>query len=111
VLAYYDGDPDTLESTPVRQRAGDFHRRVHTALQTTGYGQRLSYTELAERAGNPRAARAAASACADNLIALFVPCHRALRADGSVGGFRYGLDLKRSLLDREKAGHAKIREA
>lgn len=60
-----------------------------------------SYTELAAKAGRPRAVRAAAAACARNPAALFVPCHRVLRSDGSLGGFRWGLPAKRWLLDYE----------
>ncbi|MFC3241565.1 methylated-DNA--[protein]-cysteine S-methyltransferase [Gordonia humi] len=63
----------------------------------------VTYTRLAELAGNAAAVRGAASCCARNAAALFVPCHRVVRSDGTLGGFRYGLDVKRSLLDREAA--------
>jgi AraC family transcriptional regulator of adaptative response/methylated-DNA-[protein]-cysteine methyltransferase len=67
-------------------------------------GDVVSYTELAAGAGAPRAVRAAASACAANRLAVLVPCHRALRADGGLGGYRWGLERKRALLDAERAG-------
>jgi methylated-DNA-[protein]-cysteine S-methyltransferase len=101
VAAFYAGDLDAPSRTPVRQRTGDFHRRVREALRATRPGDRLTYAELAARAGNPAAARAAAATCARNATALFVPCHRVLRTGGALGGFRYGLDVKRALLDRE----------
>jgi methylated-DNA-[protein]-cysteine S-methyltransferase len=64
----------------------------------------VSYTELAAKAGRPEAVRAAASACARNAAALFVPCHRVLRSDGSLGGFRWGTTVKRWLLEHEASG-------
>ena len=67
-------------------------------------GEPVSYTELAARTGNPAANRAAAQACARNAAALFVPCHRVIRTDGTLGGFRWGLPAKRWLLDHEAAG-------
>ncbi len=69
-------------------------------------GHPQSYTEFAAAIGNPRAVRAAASACATNAPALFVPCHRVLRTDGSLGGFAWGVEVKRSLLEREAAAAA-----
>jgi methylated-DNA-[protein]-cysteine S-methyltransferase len=66
-------------------------------------GRPLSYAEFAAALGQPSAVRAAASICARNAPALFVPCHRVLRSDGSLGGFAWGLDVKRSLLSREAA--------
>jgi methylated-DNA-[protein]-cysteine S-methyltransferase len=66
-------------------------------------GRPVSYTEFAARAGNPTAVRGAAQACARNAAALFVPCHRVLRADGTLGGFRWGLPVKRWLLEHEAA--------
>ena len=66
-------------------------------------GAPVSYTEYAAKSGRPAAVRAAASACARNAAAMFVPCHRVLRNDGSLGGFRWGLPVKRWLLDHETA--------
>jgi len=98
---YYAGDLDAPEQIPVDQPAPQFHHKVHEALHQTKPGDRLTYSDLAALAGNPRAVRAAASACARNKTALFIPCHRVIRRDGSLGGFLYGLPLKQSLLDRE----------
>jgi len=103
VNAYYAGSLAAPETIPTRQTTASFHHRVREALHATHPGDRLTYTQLATRAGNPHAFRAAASACARNLTALFVPCHRVIRSDGTLGGFWYGLPLKQSLLDREGA--------
>ena len=72
-------------------------------LREVKEGERLTYSEYAARAGRPAAVRAAAGACAMNAAALFVPCHRILRTDGTLGGFRYGLPIKESLLARESS--------
>jgi len=71
------------------------------ALREVPAGPPVTYSELAERAGNVAAIRAAAACCAQNAAALFVPCHRVIRSNGELGGFRYGLDIKESLIDRE----------
>jgi methylated-DNA-[protein]-cysteine S-methyltransferase len=70
-------------------------------LRTVPPGQPLTYTEFALLASRPAAVRAAASACARNAAALFVPCHRVLRTGGALGGFRWGIDVKRWLLAHE----------
>ncbi|MCC6643927.1 MGMT family protein [Candidatus Peregrinibacteria bacterium] len=67
-------------------------------------GQTVSYTELAKKAGFPRAVRAVASAVGRNPISVLIPCHRVLRKDGSLGGYRFGLRLKKAILQREKIG-------
>ena len=101
VDAYYQGDGLPASKVPTAQAAAPFHTRVRQALINIPFGCRVTYAELAAAAGNPRAARAAAAACASNRTALFVPCHRVVRSDGSLGGFLYGLPLKQRLLDRE----------
>lgn len=103
VQAYYDGDHTAIAGVPVSQRSGPFRQSAWDVLRSVAPGSALTYTEYAAQAGSPGAVRAAASACAMNAAALFVPCHRVLRADGSLGGFRYGLGLKQSLLAREAA--------
>jgi methylated-DNA-[protein]-cysteine S-methyltransferase len=103
VEAYYRGDLRAPGQVAVRATPARFHQQVRLALRATPPGQRLSYAELAARAGRSGAARAAGTACARNTVALFVPCHRAVRSDGSLGGFLYGLDIKRRLLERERA--------
>ena len=94
-------DLGAVDDVPVRQRSGPFLEQAWEVLRTVPAGAPVSYTEYATKAGRPAAIRAAASACARNAAALFVPCHRVLRNDGSLGGFRWGLPVKRWLLDHE----------
>ncbi|WP_457966677.1 methylated-DNA--[protein]-cysteine S-methyltransferase [Arthrobacter sp. D1-29] len=101
VEAFYLGDPGPAMSVAVQQRSGPFRSHAWDMLRTVRPGFPVTYTEYAELSGNPKAVRAAASACAFNAAALFVPCHRVIRTDGTLGGFRWGLAIKRSLLDRE----------
>lgn len=101
VRDYYAGDLAAPAQVPVVQRSGEFRTHAWDVLRDVAPGSVLTYTEYAEAAGRPTAVRAAAGACALNAAALFVPCHRIVRTDGSLGGFRYGLDIKRSLLTRE----------
>jgi len=101
VRAYFDGDLGALDPISVRQPAAASRQRLWAALREVAPGTTVSYTELAQRAGNPRAPRAAGAACAANLIAPVVPCHRALRGDGSLGGYYYGLARKQWLLRHE----------
>ncbi|MFB7888561.1 methylated-DNA--[protein]-cysteine S-methyltransferase [Cellulosimicrobium cellulans] len=101
VRAYYAGDVHAIDAVPVRQVSGPYRAHAWDVLRTVEPGDPVTYTRYAELSGRPAAVRAAAGACAMNAAALFVPCHRVLRTDGSLGGFRYGLEVKRSLLDRE----------
>ena len=80
-----------------------FQKKVWDALMKIPPGETRSYAELATQLGQPRAARAVASACAHNRVAVVVPCHRVIRGDGSPGGYRWGLPLKQQLLQRERA--------
>jgi len=91
---------------PLDLRGTAFQLKVWQFLRSLERGARLTYTEVAVAIGAPRAVRAAASACGANRIAILVPCHRVLRGDGSLGGYRWGLPLKRRLLDREAAPEA-----
>jgi len=84
-----------------------FQQRVWSALQDIAPGQTVPYAEIAERIGSPTAARAVAAACASNRLAVAVPCHRVVRADGDVSGYRWGVDRKRELLRREGVALAK----
>jgi methylated-DNA-[protein]-cysteine S-methyltransferase len=97
--AYFAGDVKAIDAVGVRQRSGPFLEHAWDVLR--GVHEPITYTEYAGRAGNPAAIRAAASACARNAAALFVPCHRVLRLDGSLGGYRWGLPVKRFLLAHE----------
>jgi len=82
-------------------RATAFQRRVWEALRKIPYGSTRSYAEIARGIGNPKATRAVARACATNPAAIVIPCHRVVREDGDLGGYRWGLDRKRALLQRE----------
>ena len=79
-----------------------FQQRVWEALMKIPRGQTRSYAQLAQSLGQPNAARAVARACAQNRLAVVVPCHRIIRGDGSLGGYRWGLPLKDNLLKRER---------
>lgn len=81
----------------------DFRRRVQLELDRIAYGQTLSYAQMADRIGNPKAVRAVGSACATNPLPILLPCHRVLRTDGSLGGYLGGLEAKRQLLSLEHA--------
>ncbi|MFC9335859.1 MULTISPECIES: methylated-DNA--[protein]-cysteine S-methyltransferase [Arthrobacter] len=104
VEAFYAGDPAPAMGVPVLQKSGPFRAHAWDVLRTVSPGAPVTYTEYAELSGNAKAVRAAASACAFNAAALFVPCHRVIRTDGTMGGFRWGLRIKESLLAREKQG-------
>jgi len=80
-----------------------FQKKVWDALMKIPKGETRSYAEVAASLGAPRASRAVASACAHNRLAIVVPCHRVVRGDGSLGGYRWGLPLKERLLERERA--------
>lgn len=103
VTAYYDGDLEAPGRVPVRQHSGEFRMHAWDVLREVEPGGPITYAEYAARSGRPAAVRAAAGACALNAAALFVPCHRVLRTNGSLGGFRYGLAIKERLLSRETA--------
>jgi AraC family transcriptional regulator of adaptative response/methylated-DNA-[protein]-cysteine methyltransferase len=94
-------EPRREQKLPLDIRGTAFQERVWTALRGTAPGQTLSYAELAERVGSPRAVRAVASACAANRLAVAIPCHRVVRADGSLSGYRWGVERKAELLKRE----------
>ncbi len=87
---------------PLDLRGTAFQIRVWRFLLGIPAGQAVSYAELATGIGAPRAVRAAASACAANRVAVLIPCHRVLRSDGGLGGYRWGLERKRTLLARER---------
>lgn len=104
VTAYHRGELCAIDQIVVRQRSGEFRWHTWDVLRDIPAGSPVSYTELAAKAGRPAAVRAAASACARNAAALFVPCHRVLRCDGTLGGFRWGLPTKQWLLAHEATG-------
>ncbi|WP_229258613.1 bifunctional DNA-binding transcriptional regulator/O6-methylguanine-DNA methyltransferase Ada [Duganella rivi] len=86
---------------PLDVRGTAFQQRVWQVLRAIPAGKRVTYAELAELANVPRGARAVASACAANAIAVAIPCHRVVRNDGSISGYRWGVDRKAELLNRE----------
>ncbi|WP_273208180.1 bifunctional transcriptional activator/DNA repair enzyme AdaA [Marinobacter subterrani] len=86
---------------PLDIRGTAFQTRVWKLLLSVREGEVVSYTELARRLGEPKAVRAVASACGRNRIAVLIPCHRVLRSDGSLGGYRWGLERKARLLEKE----------
>jgi AraC family transcriptional regulator of adaptative response/methylated-DNA-[protein]-cysteine methyltransferase len=88
---------------PLDLQGTAFQIKVWEFLLSLADGDVISYAELAQGIDKPKAARAAASACAANRIAVLVPCHRILRGDGGLGGYRWGLERKRALLDAERA--------
>ena len=94
-------EPRREARLPLDIRGTAFQERVWTALQGIATGQTLSYSQLAERVGAPGAVRAVARACAANRLAVAIPCHRVVRADGDVAGYRWGVERKRALLERE----------
>ncbi len=98
---YLEGER-TLRGMPVSLHGTAFQLKVWNYLQSIPAGRVQTYSEVALAIGNPKAVRAVASACAANRIAIVVPCHRVIRGDGGLGGYRWGLDRKRSLLGAEK---------
>jgi AraC family transcriptional regulator of adaptative response/methylated-DNA-[protein]-cysteine methyltransferase len=86
---------------PLDLRGTAFQQRVWKALREIPAGETVSYTELAKRIGAPKAVRAVARACAANALAVAIPCHRVVRNDGGLSGYRWGVERKRALLDRE----------
>ncbi|HEY5085912.1 MAG TPA: methylated-DNA--[protein]-cysteine S-methyltransferase [Gemmatimonadaceae bacterium] len=84
-------------------RGSEFQREVWRALRSVPAGSTTTYTEVARRIGSPKSVRAVARACAANPLAVVVPCHRVLRRDGQLSGYRWGIERKRELLAREAA--------
>jgi AraC family transcriptional regulator of adaptative response/methylated-DNA-[protein]-cysteine methyltransferase len=100
VLSFLDSPGEGLD-LPLDILGTAFQRRVWLALRQIAPGTTASYGEVAARIGNPKAARAVAQACATNVLAVAVPCHRVIRGDGQLGGYRWGSERKRWLLARE----------
>lgn len=105
VLAHLES-VDAPLAVPLDPRGTPFQVRVWRALRDIPAGERRTYAQVAAAAGSPRAVRAVGNACAHNTIAVLVPCHRVVRADGSAGRYRWGNGRKRALLDRERAAAA-----
>lgn len=105
VRAVAEALSDRAGAVPVELIGTAFQQRVWEALMRIPAGETRSYAELADSLGMPRGARAVARACAGNRVAVLVPCHRVIRGDGSLGGYRWGLPRKQALLDSERRGH------
>ena len=102
ILAYIAGIRPRL-NLPLDIQGTAFQWRVWEALRAIPYGETRTYAQLAEAIDEPKAARAVGHACATNPVSLVIPCHRAVRTDGSLGGYRWGLSRKEALLAQEKA--------
>jgi AraC family transcriptional regulator of adaptative response/methylated-DNA-[protein]-cysteine methyltransferase len=89
---------------PLDIRATAFQRRVWTCLQSIPFGATRSYSQVAKAIGQPSASRAVARACAANPVAVAIPCHRVVREDGSISGYRWGVERKKTLLELERRG-------
>lgn len=98
---YFDGDLKTLDGIKVDQVGEKFSQSAWRAMRKVTPGKTLSYADLAKRSGSADAVRAAGSACARNLIALVVPCHRIVKSGGGLGNYAYGLKNKEWLLTHE----------
>lgn len=98
----YIENPSRALDFPLTMDGTVFQQRVWKTLQTIPAGTTLSYTEVADLIGSPKAIRAVASACAINKLAVVIPCHRVIKKDGSLAGYRWGIDRKRRLLEKEQ---------
>ena len=99
---YFGGDVNALDDIPVTQPGTPWKTRAWEELRKIPAGEPISYGELAERVGSPRAARAAGSACATNSVALIVPCHRVTKGGGAPGRYGFGTESKSWLLKHEQ---------
>jgi methylated-DNA-[protein]-cysteine S-methyltransferase len=105
IEAWIEGDGMPLRSIAVEQPGGPFFQEVWETMRDVPYGETISYQELAEAAGRPRAMRAAGTACARNTIALFVPCHRVIKSGGELGNYGFGgVEMKAAMIAHERGG-------
>ena len=100
---YFKGQRKTF-TLPLRPEGTPFQKRVWDALCTIPYGSTRTYAQVAAQAGNPKACRAVGMANHNNPIAILIPCHRVVGADGTLTGYAGGLDIKKALLDLEQQG-------
>ncbi len=108
VLAHLEGRRPHID-LPVDVQATAFQRRVWQELQSIPYGETRTYSQIARSLGKPSATRAVARACATNPVSIVIPCHRVIREDGGLGGYRWGLGRKRALLAQERQARAAAR--
>lgn len=100
IVAHLKGKEPHLD-LPTDVQGTAFRRRVWEELRKIPYGKTMTYTDVAKRIGKPKAIRAVARACATNPVSVVVPCHRVVRQDGSLAGYRWGLERKQALLEKE----------
>jgi AraC family transcriptional regulator of adaptative response/methylated-DNA-[protein]-cysteine methyltransferase len=105
LLKHLDGRHPNLD-LPLDVQVTAFQWKVYEALKAIPYGHTRTYGEIAEAIGQPEAVRAVARACATNPTAMLIPCHRVVRKDGSLGGYRWGLERKKTLLEKERKSNA-----
>ena len=98
---YFAGDLTVIDKIPTKTNGTAFQRQVWQALREIPVGSTASYADIAQRIGSPKAVRAVAQACGANYLAVAIPCHRVLRNDGALSGYRWGVERKRALLGRE----------
>ena len=98
---YFDGDTSAINGIKVSQPGGSFSQSAWKSMRKVRPGKVISYAQLAENSGSPKAIRAAGSACAKNAIILVVPCHRIVKTGGALGNYAYGIDKKEWLLRHE----------
>lgn len=103
-LAIVDGAP-VVAAPPLEPVGSDFQKVVWNALRAIPAGETVTYGHLAQAIGRPSATRAVAQACGANPIAIAIPCHRVVRSDGALAGYRWGIERKRELLRRERLAH------
>lgn len=103
VVALVDDPARTAHDLPLDARGTAFQQAVWQALRAIPPGETRTYAQIAAMVGRPQAVRATGTACGDNALAVLVPCHRVLRSDGGLGGYAYGLERKKALLEREGA--------
>lgn len=109
LLKYLDGKLPNLD-LPLDVRVTAFQWKVYEALKAIPCGLTRTYGEIAEAIGHPKAVRAVARACATNPAAMVIPCHRVVRKDGSLGGYRWGLEHKKTLLEKERKSNRLLAE-
>ncbi len=102
ILAHLEGEQPNID-LPLDVQATAFQRRVWDELRRIPYGEQRTYGEIAKALGRPKSARAVGRACASNPASIIIPCHRAVGSNGSLTGYRWGIERKRKLLDRERA--------
>jgi AraC family transcriptional regulator of adaptative response/methylated-DNA-[protein]-cysteine methyltransferase len=109
IVRQIEGKPSSLE-LPLDVQGTAFQRRVWQELQRIPRGTTRTYTQVAQALGQPKAVRAVARACATNPVSIVVPCHRVIRGDGNLAGYRWGLSRKEQLLSAERGGGKKAQD-